>query len=356
MPFGGIIRAGAPCGKTNPDIGMTSFDQIRRRIPDPLLAALLALAACVFFSGLSATVKHLSTELHGFVTAFWRNLFGFVFMLPWLWSHGLGSLRTGRFGTYLTRSTISVISMMCGFTGLGFLPIANATSLSFTAPLFATIMAALILKEQVRIRRWSATIVGFLGVLVILQPWSGGGFAGGVGTGETLIIVSAFLTAMVTIIVKTLSRSESSQAIVTYMVLLATPISFVPALFVWSWPSLEAWPYVVALGLFGTLGHLCWTHAFALADASAIVPYDYSRLIMTVMIGIVFFGETPDHWFWVGSAVIVAAGLYIAQREAFLRRARHTDGRETAAAATEASAEGARPGSAPVLPKDEKSL
>jgi drug/metabolite transporter (DMT)-like permease len=344
VPSGRIFRAHAIPGKTIPDIHMTSFDQIRRRLPDPLLAALLALGACVFFSLLSATVKHLSNELHGFVTAFWRNLFGFVFMIPWLWRHGLGSLRTGRFGTYLFRSSISVVSMMCGFTGLAFLPIANATSLSFTAPLFATIMAALILKERVRIRRWSATLLGFGGVLLILQPWSGDGF-GGIGIGESLIIISAFLTATVTIIVKTLSRSESSQAIVTYMVLLATPISLVPALFVWSWPSLDAWPYVVALGLFGTLGHLCWTHAFALADASAIVPYDYSRLIFTVILGVFWFGDVPDTWFWIGSAVIIAAGIYIAQREAFLRHAK-----ATRAAATQATADSAQPGTAPVLP------
>lgn len=322
---------------------MISFDQIRRRIPDPLLATLLALLACVFFAGLSATVKHLSTELHGFVTAFWRNLFGFLFMTPWLWSHGFGSLRTGRFGTYLLRSSISVISMMCGFTGLAYLPIANATSLSFTAPLFATILAAMILHERVRLRRWSATLLGFAGVLVVLQPWASHSIAG-IGRGETLIIVSAFLTAVVTIIVKTLSRSESSQAIVTYMVLLATPLALVPALFVWTWPSAAAWPYVVALGLFGTLGHLCWTRAFAMADASALVPYDYSRLIFTTILGVVWFGESPDVWFWVGSAIIIAAGIYIAQREAFLRRSRGTQ-----AVATQASAESAQPGAAPVV-------
>jgi|JI10StandDraft_1071094.scaffolds.fasta_scaffold14108_9 drug/metabolite transporter (DMT)-like permease len=313
---------------------MTSSDHKRSGLPDPMLAALLALGACVFFACLSATVKHLSSELHGFAIAFWRNLFGFVFMIPWLWRHGLGSLRTGRFGTYLFRSGLSVISMMCGFTALAYMPIANATSLSFTAPLFATILAALVLKEQVRARRWSATLLGFAGVMIVLQPGSTG-----IGLGEVLVIGSAFLTATVSVIVKTLSRSESSQAIVTYMVLLSTPLALVPALFHWDWPSLAAWPFVVALGLFGTLGHLCWTRAFAMADASAIVPYDYSRLIFTTGIGIIWFGENPDHWFWIGSVVIIAAGLYIAQREAFLRRSHGTK-----AVATQASAESAQPG------------
>ncbi|WP_374652537.1 DMT family transporter [Dongia sp.] len=307
-------------------------------LPDPVMAALLALGACLFFALLSASVKQLSGEMHGFAIAFWRNLFGFVFMIPWLWRHGLGSLRTGRFGTYLFRSSLSVVSMMCGFTALAYMPIANATSLSFTAPLFATILAALILKENVRLRRWSATLLGFSGVLIVLQPGSTG-----IGLGEILVISSAFLSATVSVIVKTLSRSESSQAIVTYMVLLSTPLALIPALFHWTWPSLAAWPYVIALGLFGTLGHLCWTRAFAMADASAIMPYDYSRLIFVTGIGMFWFGEQPNHWFWLGSAVIVAAGLYIAQREAFLRRHK-----ATAAAATQASAESAQPGIMPV--------
>ncbi len=313
---------------------MTSSDHKRSGLPDPVVAALLALGACVFFALLSASVKQLSGELHGFVIAFWRNLFGFVFMIPWLWRHGFGSLRTGRFGTYLFRSGLSVISMMCGFTALAYIPIANATSLSFAAPLFATILAALILKEQVRLRRWTATLLGFAGVLIVLQPGTTN-----IGIGEILVICSAFLTATVSVIVKTLSRSESSQAIVTYMVLLSTPLALGPALFYWTWPSLESWPYVVALGFFGTLGHLCWTRAFAMADASAIVPYDYSRLIFVTGIGMFWFGEQPDHWFWIGSAVIVAAGLYIAQREAFLRRSRGSD-----ALAIQAAVEGAQPG------------
>ncbi|WP_374377307.1 DMT family transporter [Dongia sp.] len=314
---------------------MTKFDHKRRGLPDHLLVAVLALAACVFFAGLSTTVKHLSGELHGFVIVFWRNLFGFVFMIPWLWRHGFGRLRTGRLGAYLLRSSISVVSMMCGFTALGYMPIANATSLSFTAPLFATILAVLLLKEKVRLRRWSATLIGFAGAMIVLQP----GSSGGIGLGEMLAIGGAFLTAMGTIIVKTLSRSESSQAIVTYMVLLSTPLAFVPASFYWSWPSLDAWPFVIALGFFGTLGHLCWTRAFAIADASAVVPFDYSRLIFTTGIGMIWFGEQPDHWFWVGSVVIIGAGLYIAQREAVLRRRQ-----ASAAVAIQASADSAQPG------------
>src|SRR5205823_7318446 len=120
------------------------------------------------------------------------------------------------------------------------LPLSQAVALSFTAPLFATVGAALFLHEQVRRRRWAATVIGFLGVLIIARPE-----ALGVSFGVALAIGSSVLSAAVTLIVKRLSRTESSSAIVTYMVLIMTPLSLVPALFVWQMPPLAIWPYIV---------------------------------------------------------------------------------------------------------------
>jgi drug/metabolite transporter (DMT)-like permease len=299
----------------------------RHLVTNPALAPLLIVAASLCFAILSACIRQLSAELDSFVVAFWRNLFGLVFMLPWLWRHGLGSLRTGRFGWFTLRSVISLISMLCGFTSLAMLPFADAISFSFTAPLFATILAATVLKEDVRMRRWTATTVGFIGVLIIMRPG-----ASTFSLGEVLAIAGAFLSAVVSMIVKDLSRTEGSQAIVTYMVLLLTPMSLVTALPYWSWPDLAGWPFIVGMGFFGTLGHLCWVRGFALADASAVMPYDYVRLVFAVIIGYVAFAETPDSYTLVGSAVIVAAGLYIAHREATLSRATH--GQATVALAT----------------------
>ncbi len=298
-------------------------------VTNPALAPLLIVAASLCFAILSACARQLSTELDSFVVTFWRNLFGLVFMLPWLARHGLGSLRTGRFGWFTLRAVISLISMLCGFTSLAMLPFADAISLSFTAPLFATLLAATVLKEQVRFRRWSATIAGFIGVLIIMRPG-----VSSFSLGEILAVTGAFLSAVVSMIVKDLSRTEGSQAIVTYMVLLLTPMSLVPALPYWSWPSLAGWPFVIGMGLFGTLGHLCWVRGFALADASAVMPYDYVRLIFAAIIGYFAFAETPDGYTLVGSAVIIAAGLYIAHREATLSRS--AAGPATAALATAA--------------------
>jgi drug/metabolite transporter (DMT)-like permease len=283
----------------------------------PLWAVLLVLCASACFATLSAQVRHLSDlGMHPFVVTFWRNLFGFVFMIPWLLRHGLGILRTRRIWIFTLRSGISFVSMVTGFWSLSLMPFAKAISMSFTAPLFATLLAATVLKERVRTRRWTATIAGFIGVLIVLQPESSG-----IGWGEALALFAACLSAVVSMIVKNLSKTESSQAIVTYMVLLLTPMSLALALPVWSWPPAGTWwPFMVGMGLAGTLGHLCWVRALGLAEVSLVVSYDYVRLLFAAVIGYFAFAEAPALHTWIGSAIIVCSGIYIARREARLHQ------------------------------------
>jgi drug/metabolite transporter (DMT)-like permease len=280
-----------------------------------LIAAGLTIFAGLCFAGLSAQVKFLSSDLHGFVITFWRNFWGLFFMLPWLFRQGLGELSWPRIRMFTLRSALSLVSMLFGFTSLSYLTLANATALSFTAPLFATILAALVLGETVRRRRWTATLVGFIGVLIVLRP-----SVSGISFGEILALTGAFLTALVIIVVKQMSRTEPSNAIVAYMVLLLTPMSLVCALPFWSWPASSDWPFVVGMGLAGTVGHVCWTRAISLCDASVVVPFDYVRLIFTIIIGILAFAEQPDTFTLIGSAIIVLAGIYIARREAMLNQ------------------------------------
>jgi drug/metabolite transporter (DMT)-like permease len=288
---------------------------LRRQPNHVLIAAGLTVFAALCFAGLSAQVKFLSSDLHGFVITFWRNFWGLFFMLPWLFRQGLGELSWPRIRMFTLRSALSLASMLCGFTSLHYLTLANATALSFTAPLFATVLAALVLGEMVRRRRWSATIVGFIGVLIVLRPG-----VSGFGIGEILALAGAFLTALVIIVVKQMSRTEPSNAIVAYMVLLLTPMSLVTALPFWSWPAPGDWVFIVGMGLAGTLGHVCWTRAISMADASVVVPFDYVRLIFTIAIGMIAFAEQPDVYTLVGSGIIVLAGIYIARREAMLNQ------------------------------------
>jgi drug/metabolite transporter (DMT)-like permease len=199
------------------------------------------------------------------------------------------------------------------------IPFAEAVALSFTTPLFATIGAALILGERVRARRWTATLVGFAGVLVIVRPGSVA-----LDWGAGLAILSMALSAGVTLIVKNLTRTERPDVIATYMVLIMTPMSLAPALFVWSWPAAHIWPWLVAMGAMGSCGHMCFLRSFALAEASAVMPYDYTRMVFAAVIGYVFFAEVPDDWTWVGAAIIAGAAIYIAHREAQLRQSAAT--------------------------------
>jgi drug/metabolite transporter (DMT)-like permease len=317
----------------------------------PLRAALWMVGASFFFAGLSGIIRHLGQQMHPFEVAFFRNLFGLVVMLPWLWRIGFGVLRTKRLNLYISRSALSLFSMLCWFSALPLLPFEQAVALSFTAPLFATICAALVLREAVRGRRWTATILGFIGVLIIVRPDVAGaapigGFEGVFAVGAVLAILSALTSAVLTIIVKNLANTEPSDAIVTYMVLLLTPMSLVPAVFVWQWPTADQWPWLIAMGALGSFGHMCYMRAFAMADASAVMPYDYTRLIFAAVIGYLAFAEVPDLWTWVGAAVIASSAIYIAHRETVRRQSTATQAAATAGSATVAPADpipGGRP-------------
>lgn len=284
-------------------------------LPPVLRAAIWMVLACAFFAALNAIIRHMSQHLDPLQVVFLRNAGGLLFMLPWLMRVGFAGLATGRLKLYLWRTAISLASMFCWFTALATVPLAQAIALSFAAPLFATVLAAVFLREEVRARRWSATLIGFVGVLVILRPWSVE-----ISAGVLFALASAALMSVGTIVIKQLSRTESTEAVVAYMVLLMTPLSLPTALWVWEWPTAIDWLWVLGLGFCGTLGHLCFVRALQMADASAVMPYDYSRLPFSALIGWLAFSEIPDRWLWIGSAIIAAAAIYITRREAQLAR------------------------------------
>ncbi|MBI3452344.1 MAG: DMT family transporter [Rhodospirillales bacterium] len=273
-----------------------------------------AAAAC--FAAMNALIRQLATDLPALEIVFFRNFAGLAFMLPWLIRHGPSALRTNHHRLYLGRSAIGFASMVMWFTALTMMPLAEATALSFTAPLFATLAAAVLLHETVRLRRWTATVVGFLGAMIVLRP----GFDT-VGIAQILVLGSTATAGINAVMVKQLTRTEPASAIVTYMTLYIVPLSLVPALFVWVMPPLHSLPWIILLGLFATLGHQAMTRAFAATDTSVIMPFDFARLPFVAVIAWFAFGEAPDIWTWVGAAVIVAATAYIAQREAAIARA-----------------------------------
>lgn len=271
--------------------------------------------ASVCFAFLNLIIRLAAEELETMQIAFFRASFAVLFMLPWAISRGIGGLRTGHIKIHISRACVSVVSMYCWFTALIVLPLADAVALNFTAPLFVTIGAALILKELVGARRWAATAVGFLGTIVVLRP----GFAE-VSAYAALPILAAVCIAVNSLIVKRLSRHDSPGTIVLYMNLLLTPLCLVPALFVWVWPSPKVWLLVMTLGFLAAFAHILFTRAFVHADASAIQPFDYARLPFVALLGYLFFAEVPSVWLWLGGGMIAGAAIYTAHRETTVAR------------------------------------
>lgn len=283
-------------------------------------AVVFMLASTVVFGTMAVVIRLASKQLHPFEIAFFRNFFGFVFALPLLLRHGPGLLRTNKLPLYLVRCLIGIISMLAGFWAIVNLPLAHAISLSYSTPLFVTIGAVLVLGEVVRARRWTAVLVGFLGVLVIVRP-GGESFS----MGSLIALLAAAMSASVAISIKFLSRTEKPDAIVLYTTLIWVPMSLLPAWFVWEWPRGITWLWIVLAGFFGTAGHMLWTRALKLADASLLTPISFFQVLVVAIYGYALFGERLDRWTVLGAGIIFASNLYIARRESQLARRAVTD-------------------------------
>lgn len=286
-----------------------------RDLPPAAQGALWMAGAAITFSAMNTIIRVYAQDVPPFQLVFFRNFFSLLIMLPWIVHYGLGSLKTSRVKLYSVRASLSLLSMLCWFTAIALIPLAEAIALSFTGPLFATAGAALVLREKVGWRRWGAILVGFLGVLIVVRPGQVD-----LSLGASLALLSALCMAAGSLMVKTLARTEPAPAIVAYMVIYLAPMSLIPALFVWQWPPLSAWPWLVVLGIFGALAHLCFTRSLAVADASAVMPLDYLRLPFGAAMAYAVLTEIPTVYTWAGAGVIVASSMYIAQREIKLRR------------------------------------
>lgn len=280
-----------------------------------LHAAGLMLASTVFFGLMAVTIRFASASLPTFEIAFFRNVFGLLALLPLLLAGDRAQLRTKQLPRYLLRSTIGIGSMLAGFWAIGHLPLSQAVSLSYSTPLFVTIAAVVWLGETVRKRRWAAVILGFIGVLVIVQPGTSAFTAG-----SLVAVLAAVLSAVVAIQIKQLSRVDPADTIVFYTYIFWVPLSLLPALFVWQWPHGMVWLWLACTGLFGTGGQLLWTRALRLGEVSALTPISFMQLPVVAVAGYVLFDEKIGRWTVLGAAIIFAANAYIAHREAQLSR------------------------------------
>lgn len=273
-------------------------------------AVLLMLFSTVLF-GLMAVVIRLASETqHPFEIAFFRNLFGLLFTLPLLFKHGPGLLKTAKLPLYLLRCAIGTVGMMAGFWAIVHLPLAQAVAISYSTPLFVTIGAVWVLGETVRARRWTAVLIGFIGVIILLRPDAD------TFTGASLVaLLAAVMSASVAISIKFLTRTESPDAIVVFTTALWVPMSLVPALLFWQTPSGITWLWLVLAGLFGTVAHMCWTRALQLGDASILTPISFMQVLVVGVFGWWLFGESVDRYTLIGALIIFGSNLYLAHRE-----------------------------------------
>ena len=271
----------------------------------------------VAFSIMHGLVRFVSEVLPPFQIAFFRNIFGLAFLLPLLMRSRFAVLRTKQIGLHALRGVINMAAMLMFFTALSISPIAKVTALGFTAPIFMAILAVIVLGERFRIYRWSAIFLGFVGMLIILRP----GLVV-IDKGALLVIGSAVLWAVAMLIIKIQSRTESSLTIVAYMGIFLGVFSIAPALWVWQPFELQTLGLMVLIGLFGSIAQMAISESLKETDPTALMPFDFLKLIWTAMIGAWFFAEIPDMFTWIGATVIFSSGLFIAFRERSVRRQR----------------------------------
>jgi drug/metabolite transporter (DMT)-like permease len=253
-------------------------------------------------SGMHALVRFVSHEIDPFEIAFFRNLCGFIIFIPWLVRNGIGVLKTDRFGMHLLRGSINACSMSCWFWGLSMTPLAQATALISTMPIFVALGASLYLGEKVGLARWGAVVLGLGGTLVIV----GAGVAK-FDLGFVLIMGSCLFATGSRIFAKELSDSDGAATIVAWVTIVMTPITLVPALFVWTWPDLNSLIWLVAIGVLGTTSHVCIIQSYKWLDVSLVEPFLFLRLLWAAVIGFLLFHEIPTLNTWIGGAIIGVA-------------------------------------------------
>lgn len=281
----------------------------------PIAGMCLMLISTALFSSMHGVVRFASAELHPFEVAFFRNLFGLVLLIPLLARAGPGALHTKQPRLQIVRGAVGLVAMLSWFYAVSITPLADATALSFLAAIFASLGAVVFLKEHMGLRRIVAVIVGFCGALIVLRP--------GVGVlqpGALLVVLSSVAWGISLVIVKRLSQTDSTTSIVAWMTIMMTGLSLAPAIAVWQTPDLHQLAWLAFMGCLATGGMLAMTHAMKLADATVILPLDFTRLLWSSAIGYVCFAEIPDFWAGVGGAVIFSSATYIAYREARAKR------------------------------------
>lgn len=282
--------------------------------------AIWMMGATAGFTVNGALVKTLSQlDMDAFQISFARALFALLAILPFVWRDRHRVLISNHWGIHIIRALSGAIAMICGYYAVSRMPLADVTALGFTQPLFTTLLAFVLLAEVVRWRRWTATLIGFLGVLVILRP--------GADSFEPTALAAlamAFGIALAVTLVKRFPEGESSVTMLLIFCITSILLTAPPAFYHWREPSLLEFGLLCGVGVVGIGSQAMIIQAYRNGEASFVAPFDYTKLLLAGVIGYLLFDEIPDGWTWLGAGIIVGATLYIMKRESEQGRDRST--------------------------------
>ncbi len=278
-----------------------------RAAPQPVRGVAMMALAAISVVAMNVLIRLIADEVHILEIAFFRTVFGFLVLAPWLIGPGSRSFRTQKLGMHTVRAVLNVAAMYFYFFGLLAIPLAKVNALAFTSPLFASALAILVLREKVTRVRILGLAMGFAGAMIVLRPG-----VIEVGSGGLLILASCSFWACALMVIKVLARTESSLTIAVYAALLQIPITAVSAVFVWQWPSLHQLAMMAAIGGLGGLAHLSLAQAFRETDVTVVLPADFTKLVWAGLAGFLVFAEIPDAWTLVGALIICSAVFYLA--------------------------------------------
>ncbi len=261
---------------------------------------------------MNAIMRVMAMELDPMQAQFLRYLCGLLVMLPMVVRQGWAPYRPNRFVGQLWRGIVHTVGLSLFFLALPHIPLADTTAIMFTTPIFVLVGAALVLREKVGPARWTAALIGFAGVMVVVWPHLAGGDAG--GWSLVMLAATPFFAASF-LIVKSLTRYDAPEVIVMWQNVTVTAFTLPLALLAWSSPSLTQWGIFLVCGALGSLAHYCMTRALGLADISAMQPVRFLDLVWSSLLGLAIFGNSPSLTALAGGVVIVASTVWIARRE-----------------------------------------
>jgi len=290
-------------------------DLLKSSMPPVRSETVVAIAWMVLASFIAVTthgmIRHVAaTGMGPFQITFLYNLFTIGIIVPLVVRGGTGILRTRRYGMLSLRAVLHLSSMLLFFIGLTLMPLATTSALTFLAPLFAVLLAAIFLKEGFTPRRVVALLVGFSGMLVIVRP-----DPASLDTGALVLVGAALLWGAAIIVIKVLSRTESSATITAWMTLMMAPLALIPAIFEWTTPGLNQLGWLALAGILGAFAQWAMTQALKTGSTNAVMPIDFLRLVWATLIGLAIFGEIPDVFTWIGGAIIFGSSVWFTWRE-----------------------------------------